>query len=218
MLFKKQLKFIFGIVFITLMLLSLSSSSVQVTADYNIKKRYSYSFYLETLKKPDGSNHFINFNGLFIHAGLTLHVKFVEVDPIIRYELTVGVDSTLTTLLTSIFIQETNWEELTLEYQADGYVINETDEYWNAKLNSSAKIDITFNKKDGVVQSCYAFNESQLVQYLSTGEIYFYRTGQNYGFKWTYSFLVIIPIGGIVVFAIIYRQRIAFKEKMMEAN
>lgn len=197
------------------MLLSLSSSSVQVTADYNIKKRYSYNFYLETLKKPDSSNHFINFNGLFIHAGLTLHVKFVEVDPIIKYELTVGVDSTLTTLLTSIFIQETNWEELTIEYQADGYEINETDEYWNAKLNSSTKIDITFNKKDGVVQSCYAFNESQLVQHLRTGEIYFYRTGQNYGLKWAYSFLAIIPIGGIIAYAIIYRRRIAIKEKMM---
>ncbi|NHJ40809.1 MAG: hypothetical protein FK731_12330 [Asgard group archaeon] len=218
MLLKKQLKLLISITIISTLILTCTPNVFQTNAEYNVRKGDSFRFYLDTLKKPNGANHYINYRGLLIHTGVSMFVRFIDIGPPIRYTLTVGVDSIDTILLTDIFVQETNWDELTIEYEALGYEIVETDMLWGARLNTSTIIEIDFNKKDGVVESFYAFNESQLVYYLETGEIYFYRTSESTGLKWPYSFIAIIPLGGIIGGILIYKRRVAQKEKIMEAN
>jgi hypothetical protein len=190
----------------------------QAKAEYLIKPGDNFKFYLEILNKPGGSNHFINYRGLFIYEEATLEVKILDVDPAIRYRLTVDRNYINTALLTNIFVQDGDWNALTLEYEALGYEVVETQTTWGIRQNDSTILNVNFNKKDGVLNDFYAFNESQLVDYLGTGEIQLIRTSEFTGLKWPYAFLAIIPLGGIVVGIVIYKRRVGIKEKMLEAT
>ncbi|NHJ47488.1 MAG: hypothetical protein FK733_06860 [Asgard group archaeon] len=217
---KKQNKFLILIVILLSLVIINLKDVQQVNAEYLIKQGYSYTFYLETLNTPSGSNHFINYGGLFISEDINLHVKFLEVSGIIvRFRVTVGQSSSDgLNALKNLLVQENNWDELTTEYEGLGYDVVETDTSWGVRQNNSAIVNANFSKKDGVLLDFYAFNQTDFIDFLYIGELYIYRTGESYGRNWMYSFLAVIPIGGVVAGIVVYMRKIKTKEKLMEAT
>ena len=219
MVINKRHRFLIVIVILSSLSILNLSNIQQVNADYLVKPRYAYTFFLETLDTPGGTNHFINYGNLFIYEGATLEVKFLEVYPIIEFRLTIDLNfQEGIHILNNLLVQEDDWDALTSEYQGLGYEIVETNSTWGVRQNDTAILNANYSKRDGVLLDFYANNQTDFINYLNIGEIYIYRTGASYGNNWLYSFLAIIPIGGFIIGLVVYKRKVASKEKLLEAT
>jgi len=121
--------------------------------------------------------------------------------PLIQYKLTssLGNAETKLTILANIFVQDREWDTLTADYEALGYTVYDSDNIWRTRDNRSGDIDVSFNKKDGVLTNFYSYNYSLIVDQINLFEVEFVRYGYGSGNLWMISFIFLAPTIGLII-------------------
>jgi hypothetical protein len=185
--------------------LSIACTTQQAAAEYQINIGDIFKFYIETMNDLDGFDKQLTYRGVPLYENASLKIQFSIVSiPYIKYIITVDGISAETTLLNNIFVQDTNWTAMTLEYEAYGYEVFENETIWGVRQDNSTILNINFNKTDGVLEDFYAYNESQLVSLLGIGEFYIYRTEEIFyptkkvEMFWLYSIIALVPTSFLI--------------------
>lgn len=185
-----------------------------IQCEYNIKVGDTYQYHINKLRSLNGLPLAISISGLVLEEGLSFKLKFSMVDlPYIKYKITAGDTTKEFAILSNIIVQNRSWEQLTEEYEDQGYTITNTNKIWGVMQNNTMELVVEYIKKDGVLNRFYAYNESMLVSELGVREVYIIRTSGNIRNNWAYSFLAVIPIAGIIISVIYYNKKMSESKK-----
>ncbi|MHA1354554.1 MAG: hypothetical protein ACTSXA_15015 [Candidatus Heimdallarchaeota archaeon] len=172
------------------------------SGEYAIKVGDSFDFNVPRLHDKDGSKILFNLGGVLIQEGCTIKISFLRVEPpLIQYKLTsnLGNGEAKLTILANIFVQDREWDTLSAYYEAEGFIVFEDDQIWRMRDNRSGDLDVSFNKKDGVLTNFYSYNYSLIVDQINLFEVEFVRYGYGSGNLWMISFVFLVPIIGTII-------------------
>jgi len=215
-----QRKLKFRIFTSVLILLSLTNFfTLLANGDYNIKEGDFFKFDIILLRKTDGSRQVIHFGTLTIqeNESLKLEISYLKL-PHIKFKITINGFSEETALLSNIIVQNRSWDKLTTEYSTMGYEIYEDSEIWGVRQNNATKLHIDFSKADGVLTKFYAFNQSDLINFLHIGEVDIIRIQTGINYKLFYMIFGVFPLGAAIYGLVIYKKNSNKKIALYEAK
>ena len=192
------------------------SSFEMVKGDYNINIGQSFKLVVKSLHTESGAKIVYILSDVYIQEGCTLTITFTYIDPpFIKYKLssTLSDGSYETALFADMLVVNRDWTSLRTQYESYNYTVFETNTLWGVRNTTGGYLEVSYRKKDGVLNQFYAKNDSLIMKELNLFEVDIVNLGKELQKLWFLT-LLIIPIGGITAFIVIrHKKKKASKQK-----